>query len=850
MKAIQGKCHVAFFKLMLTITLIVSIPSWLFSQESDGLQDETIYQIMVDRFFDGDASNNGVGETFKHEMSEELDMHYMKGGDWQGVIDKLSYIKSMGFTAIWISPVADPQLWRLPAIDGSQFPSAYHGYNAHDPTRANRYFGHSDPQLSKEKLKELVDSAHAVGIKVILDVVPNHIGDFMTGAPSNPHYETPGTAKAGTQWEPVSPFNDLSWYHQNGDIDWNYVDDPNTSTDDKINHLENHDLGGLDDIDYDNPSAKNAMFGAIKDWFTYLGADGARVDVAKSLYPSTVNELEQLLGVPTFGENFDGSVDFIQRWLGPNGEWGMLDFPLFFAIVQGLGWGQNFQNNITDILNQDYKYNGWENHLVTFIDNHDRNRFMAETMGNTQKLKNALVFLFTVRGVPVVFQGTENEKGNHNGIYMTGSIKDSWNRWPMVEKASDGTVIVDHFQENTETKQLLSQMNQLRQDFVALRQGKQREVWQADNLYAFSRRMDSGSNVGQEVIAVFSNADFTQNVTMPLRVESTIPVGASLTNLLNPTETLVVDASRQITVSVSGQSHKVFAFVEDTTPPSIPLNLIVTNTTHDSISLQWDPSTDDSGIEEYEIYRDGQLIGTAVSTVFTDSSLTPDTTYGYTVQAKDLFGNVSGHSQSFQATTEPFHAKSATLYYKKGFSNPHVHYRQATGTWTAVPGELMADAIQFPGYTMHTITLDQLGQTEIVFNDGMGNWDNNGGNNYILQEGTWTLDSGTFTAGEPNIPTNVSVTFRVHNATTYWGQSVYLVGNISELGSWNSDNAIGPGTADNYPTWEITISLPVGQSIEFKAMKKDDSGNVVWQSGGNRTYTTPSSNTGVYEFNW
>ena len=104
--------------------------------------------------------------------------------------------------------------------------------------------------------------------------------------------------------------------------------------------LEDHDLGGLDDIDLDNEDAKDAIYDSIKVWFTYTGADAARVDAAKCMKPSDIHELQKYLGVATFGENFDMDVGFVKDWVGDNAETRMLDFPLFQAIVNDFAYGQ------------------------------------------------------------------------------------------------------------------------------------------------------------------------------------------------------------------------------------------------------------------------------------------------------------------------------------------------------------------------------------------------------------------------------------------------------------------------------------------------------------------------------
>ncbi len=100
----------------------------------------------------------------------------------------------------------------------------------------------------------------------------------------------------------------------------------------------------------------------------------------------------------------------------------------------------------------------------------------------------------------------------------------------------------------------------------------------------------------------------------------------------------------------------------------------------------------------------------------------------------------------------------------------------------------------------------------------------------------------------PTPSTGISTTFNEY-ATTVWGQNVYVVGNIAALGSWNTSNAILLSSA-NYPTWSKTISLPANTAVEYKYIKKDGSGNVIWESGANRSFTTPSSGTVTRNDSW
>ncbi len=187
----------------------------------------------------------------------------------------------------------------------------------------------------------------------------------------------------------------------------------------------------------------------------------------------------------------------------------------------------------------------------------------------------------------------------------------------------------------------------------------------------------------------------------------------------------------------------------DATAPSVPTGLTATRTTT-SVSLAWTASTDASGIAGYDVYRGGALVGSPVSTGYTDSGLSAGTTYSYTVRARDTAGNASAPSAALSVTT-------------------------ATTTGT-------------------------------------------------------------------------SVTFTV-TASTVMGQNVYLVGNHTALGGWNTGSALLLSSAA-YPKWSVTLNLPGSTALEYKYIKKDGSGNVTWESGANRTTTTPASGTATLNDTW
>lgn len=774
-------------------------------------ENDTIYQIMVDRFHDGDHTNNATGSTIRYGETAEEDFRYMKGGDWQGVIDKLPYIKGMGYTAIWISPVAEPQVTSRDN-NGTGRNTAYHGYNVKDPNSANPYFG------TKEKLKELVDSAHALGIRVIIDVVPNHIGDYMLG--TNAYYDIPGL-------QPAAPFNNPAWYHHNGDINWSSIDGNYTQW--AQDYMENHDLAGLDDIDHDNVAAKNAIFSSIKGWFDYTGADAMRVDAAKLIKPSVLRELEQYVGVKSFGENFDGNAEFVSRWVGSNAEWGMLDFPLFFSILNSFAYGQSFETNIKSTLALDTLYNGSENHMVTFIDNHDRNRFLTEAGGSAQKLQNALTFIFTVRGVPVVFQGTEQNKGNGNGSIITGGIADTWNRWSMVKRDSNGNVITDYFNQNTDTYQLVAKLNKLRQDYPALRTGKQREMWSATNLYAFSRKIDTGTNAGDEVISAFNNSGNSITQTIPLRTESALTVGTVLTNLQNESETITVQAGgatgKQITINVGGNSNKIFAVKKtlvDTVAPSVPGNVTATLNGDTAVNLSWTASTDNVGVTGYDVYRDSVKIATVTGTSYGDSGLQANTSYSYTIKAKDAAANESAASTPVSITTPVVVPDTEAPSIPGNVTATVIGSTTALISWSA--------STDNKGVTGYEVYRDNVLLTTVAATSYQ--------DNSLTSNSTYsyTVIAKDAAGNSSAASTPVTVTTPVgNNVTIYYKTSytnTYIHYKIDGQTNWTTAPGVAmtPSTHSGY----ATITLPVGTATGITAVFNNGSGT--WDNNGGNNY--------------
>ena len=152
--------------LMLMLVSLQTMATDVFTSNRTDFRDESIYFMMTTRFYDGDPSNNVL--CWDNQEAQKSTKDPCWRGDFQGVIDKLDYIKALGFTAIWITPVVQ---------NASGYD--YHGYHASDFSKVDCRYQSGDGKKSGDVMfQELIDKAHAKGIKIILDIVLNHTGNF------------------------------------------------------------------------------------------------------------------------------------------------------------------------------------------------------------------------------------------------------------------------------------------------------------------------------------------------------------------------------------------------------------------------------------------------------------------------------------------------------------------------------------------------------------------------------------------------------------------------------------------------------------------------------------------------
>lgn len=325
--------------------------------------NDSVYYVMVDRFHNGDPSNDGV--------SDPKDTQAFHGGDIAGLIQKLDWIQTLGVRTIWLSPVF--KMRDTPFFGHG----AFHGYWLEDPFQVEPRFG--DEAL----LKQLKDELKKRDMRLILDIVVNHVAPESERVKTHAH-----------------------WFHPHGPItDWK---DPV--------QLETYQVHGLPDLDQSNPEVYTWLFDSTVKWIQLLEPDGLRMDAVKHVSPEFWRrfnaEVQSASKKPLIilGEHLDGDVASVAKTAKEGGFNAMFDFPLHFALVDVFCKDQS-PGRLAAVLAQDSLYGDTmgphRQGLVTLLDNHDLSRIISSCLGDRGRVLQALRFMLSVRGTPSFTWGTE-----------------------------------------------------------------------------------------------------------------------------------------------------------------------------------------------------------------------------------------------------------------------------------------------------------------------------------------------------------------------------------------------------------------------------------------------------------
>ena len=349
---------------------------------------DVIYLLYPDRFSNGDTSNDEVSGMI--EGLNRADMHGRHGGDIQGVINQLDYFNKLGVTTLWLNPV----------LENNQPSWSYHGYAITDFYRIDPRFGNN------ELYRVLVEKAHSKGLKVIKDLVFNHSGRghwWINDLPMNDWLN---------QWESYTQSN----YRQLTSFD------PHASASDTKHMVKGWFDWQMPDLNQKNPFVARYLIQNSIWWVEYANLNGFRMDTHPYCDKQFMAQwcdavMHEYPHFSIVGETWFNHPLWVSYWQkdAPNIDGYnsnlpiVMDFPLMNAINKAFdeedGWETGLAR-LYEVLAHDFAYPNWNN-LLVFIDNHDKGRFHRDSSLEITRLKLALTFLLTTRGISQLYYGTE-----------------------------------------------------------------------------------------------------------------------------------------------------------------------------------------------------------------------------------------------------------------------------------------------------------------------------------------------------------------------------------------------------------------------------------------------------------
>jgi glycosidase len=480
--------------------------------------DDVIYLIMPDRFANGDPSNDAPPGSSR-EANDRANPRGWHGGDFRGVIDRLPYLKELGVTALWLNPWYDN--WNgVNRCDKPWCPNTYyHGYHAVD------YYAVEDRFGTLAQLRELVEKAHAAGIKVIQDQVANHVGSqhpwLSEGPPLDNWFH--GTRAAHV----ANPFR--------GDL----LLSPHAPDAARRPTLDGWFSDDLPDMNQDEPEVARYEIQNALWWVGATGIDGIRQDTIQYMPRAFIRDLARALRRQyprawMVGEVFDRDPVHTAYFMGGRAGWdgvdteldSVFDFPVWqtsldvFSNKAGAGGKPTPASALRLMLRADAAYPD-ASRLTTMASNHDVRR-TASLPGMT--LEGAMLhtaFTLSTRGTPQLYYGDE--------IFMEGA-EDPDNRrdfpggWP--GDARNAFTRAGRTEREQRMFEWTRDWLRLRREHEPLRRGRLVDLASDEDAYAFARQ-----TAGETVVVAFNRSATPKKLSAPADFIN-VPDGARLTPLI------------------------------------------------------------------------------------------------------------------------------------------------------------------------------------------------------------------------------------------------------------------------------------------------------------------------------
>ncbi|MBC6991035.1 glycoside hydrolase family 13 protein [Hymenobacter sp. BT491] len=451
------------------------------SVKAQGVTDaDFIYLAMPDRFANGDPSNDKFADM-ADPSSDRTNPFLRHGGDLIGAAQRIGYLKDLGVTAVWFTPVIENN---QPLTDeGGAKRASYHGYGFTDHYNVDRRLG------GNEAYKAYVKQAHAAGLKVVQDAVYNHVGNnhwFIKDLPMK------------------------SWLHQwptytNTTYRYQPITDPHAAPSDRKVTLDGWFVPFLPDLNQQNPYVANFLIQHAIWSVETFGIDAWRIDTYLYNDQPFMNRCNQVLlteypRIHIFGESSVNNVIDQAYYVRNNinfpfksNQPGGLDFVLESALLDGLKQPVSYDGGVQRVyqtLAQDAVYQDPDK-LVTFVDNHDHDRYLSVIGEDIAKYKMGLIWLLTTRGIPSMYYGTEILMKNFKNPSDAEVRRDFPGGWPD-DKENKFTAAGRNAAEN-DAFQFVRTLATYRRDHAVLHSGKLMQYLPQDGLYVYFRYTPAGT---------------------------------------------------------------------------------------------------------------------------------------------------------------------------------------------------------------------------------------------------------------------------------------------------------------------------------------------------------------------
>jgi glycosidase len=456
--------------------------------------DDVIYLIMTDRFSDGDARLNAPADS-PPEANDRRNPRAWHGGDFRGVIERLPYLKELGVTAVWLTPWYDN--WNgVNRCDKPWCPNTYyHGYHAID------YYSVEDRFGTLETLRELVEKAHALGIKVIQDQVANHVGS------QNPWVKDPplddwfhGTLASHTR----NPFR--------GDM----LLSPHAPAEERRKTLDGWFSDDLPDMNQEEPEVARYEIQNSLWWVGVTGIDGIRQDTVQYMPRLFIRDLNLALDrqYPSMwmvGEAWDTDPVHTSYFIGGRTGWdgvdtkmdAVFDFPVW-DISRKVFTGKLPASALRYVLRSDSLYAD-PSRLVTMANNHDTPRFMSMEGATLEGAMLHLAFVTTIRGTPQLYAGEEiamegGDDPDNRRDFPGGFAGDAHNAFTKAGRSATEQRMYEW------TRDLL----QLRREHSSIRRGSLIDLAFDEDSYAYARR-----DADETIVVAINRAAAPKEISFP-----------------------------------------------------------------------------------------------------------------------------------------------------------------------------------------------------------------------------------------------------------------------------------------------------------------------------------------------